>query len=120
MNFAPIVERSLVTPAQSRPVVASRSPVSDAAQSLDTTSLVPAAEQVDKQRLQAAVDAANKFLQPVARNLQFSIDEDSGKTIVKVIDTETDKVVRQIPSEEMLAISRALGRLKGVMVEQHA
>ena len=117
MNLAPIVDRAYSTGVSTSPPVSSR-----AANIGASHDIAPAAApaEVDHQHLQAAVEAANKFLQPVARNLQFSIDKGSGKTIVKVIDTETDKVVRQIPSEEMLAISRALGKLKGVMVEQKA
>lgn len=138
MSLAPIVDRSVITASPTRLSVAQRGSVANVGPNVDSvTTATPTVEvpsagtvttqadvQANRQRLQAAVDAANKFLQPVARNLQFSIDDDSGKTIVKVIDTETDKVVRQIPSEEMLAISRALGRfkgeVKGVMVEQHA
>jgi flagellar protein FlaG len=78
------------------------------------------APQVDVAQLQAAVESANKFLKPVASNLQFSIDEDSGKTIVKVTDISTNEVIRQIPSPEMLAISKALGRFQGLFVEQKA
>ncbi|TAK89941.1 MAG: flagellar protein FlaG [Burkholderiaceae bacterium] len=113
MNIAPVSGKGLVTTGTASTYVPPRPTVTEAA--------VPEVDgQVDTQRLQAAVDQANRFMQGVARNLEFSIDHDSGKTIVKVIDSETQKVVRQIPSEEMMAISRALGRLKGVMVEQHA
>jgi flagellar protein FlaG len=117
VNFAPIVDRTYSTAASASTAVPARASKLAARHEVDIA--LPTAT-VDPQHLQAAVDAANKFLAPVARNLQFSIDQDSGKTIVKVIDTETDKVVRQIPCEEMLAISRALGKLKGVMVEQKA
>ncbi len=115
MNFAPVIDRTYVaTPARPQPAV--RSP----GETPPPEVAAPPPLGVNKADLQAAVDAANKFMAPVARNLQFSIDDNSGRTIVKVIDTETDKVVRQIPSEEMLAISRALGKLKGVMLEQKA
>ncbi len=115
MNFAPVVDRTYVAP-PAKLLPATRNPGDASAPEAAT----PPPAAVNKADLQAAVDAANKFLTPIARNLQFSIDDNSGRTIVKVIDTETDKVVRQIPSEEMLAISRALGKLKGVMLEQKA
>ena len=42
------------------------------------------------------------------RTLQFSKDEDTGKTIIRVIDTETDEVIRQIPPEEFLKMVKRL------------
>ena len=42
------------------------------------------------------------------RTLQFSKDEDTGKTIIRVIDTETEEVIRQIPPEEFLKMVKRL------------
>lgn len=53
-------------------------------------------------------------------NLQFSVDEDTGRTIVSVIDTETRQVVRQIPSEEVMRMSRALDRMQGLLFKGKA
>ena len=50
------------------------------------------------------------------RNLQFTVDEDTGIDVVKVIDTETEEVIRQFPSEEVLAIARALDKLQGLLI----
>jgi len=65
----------------------------------------------------AAISAANKSIQSVATNLKFEKDTASGKTVVRVIDSETHQVLRQMPSEEMLAMSKALDRLQGLMVQ---
>ena len=56
----------------------------------------------------------------VSITLQFSLDKDSGKTVVKVMDTDTNEVIRQIPSEEVLAISKAVDKLKGLLIKQQA
>ena len=53
-------------------------------------------------------------------NLSISIDKDTGQTVVKVIDSSTDEVIKQIPSEEILAISKAIDQLKGVFIQQKA
>lgn len=66
--------------------------------------------------IRAAVDEMNEALQPKTASIHFSLDDETGRTIVKLIDTETNKVIRQIPSEEILAISKALDRLHGLMV----
>jgi flagellar protein FlaG len=58
---------------------------------------------------------------PVAiTSLRFHIDEETGKTIVSVVDPSTGQVVRQIPSEEALALARHLGDAHGVLVNLKA
>lgn len=58
--------------------------------------------------LKAAVKDIEKYVQSVRRNLEFSIDEASGKVVVKVIASETGEVVRQLPSAEALKIADSL------------
>ena len=40
--------------------------------------------------------------------------------MIKIVDASTDEVIKQIPSEEILAISKALGKLQGLLVKQEA
>jgi len=67
-------------------------------------------QQVSKEKLQAAVSQINDHVQNLQRSLQFTVDEESGKDVVTVLDKETDKVIRQYPSEEVLAIARHLSQ----------
>ena len=53
-------------------------------------------------------------------NIEFSIDKDSGRTIVQVIDTDTKDVLRQFPSKEALAISHELDKFQGLLVRDKA
>lgn len=53
----------------------------------------------------------NDYMQDIRRSLQFSMDEESGRTIITVIDAETKEVIRQIPSDEVLALVRRLKEL---------
>lgn len=73
-----------------------------------------------RDQLQEAVQRVNDFVQPFNNGLQFSLDDDTGKTIVKVIDKTTDEVIRQFPSEEMLNIAKALDTMKGLLIQQKA
>lgn len=75
----------------------------------------PSNEQVD-----SAVKAANEFMSTVNNSLQFSIDKDTGTSIVRVIDKNTQELIRQIPSEEMLNIAKALDTITGLLVRQKA
>jgi len=74
----------------------------------------------DRETLLQAVGPARKAMEPVAQNLRFSIDDDTGRTIVKVVDMQTDEVIRQMPSKEVLAISKAIDKLQGLLIQQKA
>ncbi|MGJ8681841.1 flagellar protein FlaG [Paraglaciecola sp.] len=63
---------------------------------------------VSPEQIDTAVSEISEFVQSTNRQLNFSIDEDSKKQIVKVTDTESGEVIRQIPSEEILQLSDRL------------
>jgi flagellar protein FlaG len=48
------------------------------------------------------------------------VDKDTGKTVIKIVDSQTNQVIRQIPSEELLAIARNLDRVEGLLLKQRA
>jgi flagellar protein FlaG len=66
---------------------------------------------VEKEELEEAVNSLNEFAQSVKRQLEFSVDKDSGKTIVKVIDSETGETIRDIPSEEVRSMQKHMKEL---------
>ncbi len=68
-----------------------------------------------------AVRSLNKAMQEQSQNLEFTIDSDSNRTIVKVIDQKTKEVLRQIPNEETLAMAKALDQMAaGLLIKQKA
>jgi len=71
--------------------------------------------------LDQAVDKLNKSPQASAQGLEFSIDPESKRTVVKLVDQNTKEVLRQIPSKEALAIADALDTTsKGLLIQQTA
>ncbi|WP_374277833.1 flagellar protein FlaG [Azonexus sp.] len=76
--------------------------------------------QASREELEKATKEMNDFVQTINSSIEFSVDKDTGSTVVKVIDTATKDVLRQIPSEEMLAIARAIDKVKGLLVHQKA
>ena len=66
------------------------------------------------------VEQLNTKLQETQRGLRFSVDDSSGRIIVKVIDVDTDEVIRQIPSEEMLTIMRQAGDSQSLLFDDQA
>lgn len=69
---------------------------------------------------QHAAARINEFLKSSAANVEFTVDASSDQVIVRVVDTETRQLIRQMPTEETLAISRALDRLSGLLMAQKA
>jgi len=71
-------------------------------------------------QVKQAVDEINKSMQTLSRGLLFSVDTDSKRTVVKIVDQQTSEVIRQIPSEEALAISQSLEQSIGKLVQEQA
>lgn len=73
-----------------------------------------------KEQLEEATKKANDSMQFLRSNLQFSVDKDTGMQVVKVINSQTNEVIRQIPSDEMLQIAKRLDELKGLLIHEKA
>ncbi|MVV51310.1 flagellar protein FlaG [Pseudomonas sp. PB120] len=86
----------------------------------DTDQSVAGSKDSDPNKLKLAVQEIEKFVQSIKRNLEFSIDEASGKVVVKVIATESGEVVRQIPSEEALKLAESLNTASNVLFDAKA
>jgi flagellar protein FlaG len=65
--------------------------------------------------LKQALERLNELAQEMRRDVRFRFDEESGRPIITVINASTQEVVRQIPSEEALAIARSLERNGGAI-----
>lgn len=90
-------------------------PVEMPGKAVQATASIPKAEQI-----KAAVVHINKIVQTLSSDLKFTVDEETGIPVVKVMDTKTQDVIRQIPSEEILSIAQALDRLQGLIIHQKA
>ncbi len=71
---------------------------------------------LDFKALEQALDNLSTHVQNLQRSLLFSVDRDSGETIVRIVDSETHAVIRQIPSQELLAIEQHLRPSTGVLL----
>ena len=63
---------------------------------------------VSLDQIKSATAQGNAMLQDMHRNLEFQVDKATKEFVVKIIDSETGKLVRQIPSEEMLKLTKIL------------
>ena len=67
---------------------------------------------VSAEQIENAVIKLNEFVQTNSTQLNFSVDEGSNKQVVKVTDSKSGDIIRQIPSEEILRLSERLQELQ--------
>ena len=70
-----------------------------------------------REQVQQRIKEINVQLKRANHSIRFSIDEKSEDIVVKVVDTETDKIIRQIPAEEVLRLRKHMKELSGMIVE---
>ena len=90
---------------------------SDSSPARDTSN---PSQQVERGRLDQAVSRLQEYVQSIDREFDFSVDEDSGRTVVKVVDGQTQEVIRQIPPETALRLAEHFQELKGMLIQEEA
>lgn len=65
-----------------------------------------------EQRVATAVARLNDYVQSYQRDLTFTVDEELGKPIVRVIDSSTQEVIRQIPNDVTIRLARNLNAVE--------
>lgn len=111
---------------QSAQVVASNSPAALAKADLSGVPVVkPAVDAKDGDvakpnatQVQQSLDDINKVLAGFSISVQFKVDPDYKEFIVKVVDQDTGKLIRQIPTEDVVKMSKAMDNLKGLLFAQ--
>ena len=70
-----------------------------------------------KAELRESVKLANERLSTRGQRVEIGVDGNTGTIVVKVSDVNTGEMVRQIPSEDMLRITRNIDALTGILVD---
>lgn len=65
-----------------------------------------------------AIGELVEALKTTTIGLRFEIDETTHRVITKVVDKETGELIRQMPTEEVLRVARAIDKLQGLFVSQ--
>jgi flagellar protein FlaG len=73
-----------------------------------------------KAELKTAVDKLNQSMTAAFQDLEFSVDEDTKQTVVKLIDRNTLEVLRQMPSKEALDMAKSFDKAMGKLIDQRA
>lgn len=76
------------------------------------------------QQIQVAVGTINRAMQQSNQSMQISVDFATRKPVVRLTDTATGELIRQIPSKEILAIARSIDEFlefqRGLLLNQEA
>lgn len=80
-----------------------------------STSVEPAREPLEE-----AVSSIKQFAQSIQRNLNFALDDSSGRVVVKVTDAMSGDVIRQIPSEDALRLAESLEEARSLLFKAEA
>ena len=70
---------------------------------------------VQQPELVDVVQEINKVMASVQRDINFSVDEKSGRKVISVYEKGSEKLIRQLPSEDALKLLENLEQLKGLL-----
>lgn len=73
---------------------------------------------LEREQLEKVAQQLQDFMGEMNRSLQFQVDEDSGRDVIKVLDKATGDVIKQYPSEEVLSLVSKLSETAGLLIDQ--
>lgn len=102
-------------PARSNP-----GPAAEVAVKLPEAPVQQTAPPAPQKQVEQALERIKAAMPAKANALTFSLDDQTGDTIVRIVDSETGDIIRQIPSKELLEIAKALDKMQGMLLKQSA
>lgn len=110
-------ERNQVSTKSAESVDKTQAPADEASASAEK---VEPSAQASREEVEAAVATIQDFVQTVRRSLNFSLEEGSGRVVVKVTDASSGDIIRQIPSEEALQLAENLSEVRSLLFKAEA
>lgn len=75
-------------------------------------------QQLAREQLEKVAQQLQEFMGEMSRSLQFQVDEDSGRDVIKILDKTSGDVIKQYPSEEVLSLVSKLSESAGILIDQ--
>lgn len=94
--------------------------ISNKSTKLDTIETQESSEKTNKTELSNAVKQINEYAQNIKRDIEFSVDDDTGRTVIRVYDSNTEELIRQIPNEEVIELAKNLKSNNGLILNAKA
>lgn len=76
------------------------------------------ATEITPEEIEQVVEKLNAFVQLTQRDVSFGIDDQSGRDVISVFESETQELIRQIPSEEALALLKRMDKAIGLLFSE--
>jgi len=76
--------------------------------------------ELEAEEVDTVVENLNKFAQSIRRDLSFSLQNETGRIVVEVTDSNTGELIRKIPSEEALKISERIAEVRSLLTSVKA
>ena len=92
----------------------------DASTGIPSRAATEQATETDREALDAAVSDMQNFVQSVQRDINFNVDDSSGRVVINVTEATSGDVIRQIPSEEALRLSENLSEIRSLLFKAEA
>ncbi len=74
--------------------------------------------EVAPEEIEQVVEKLNAFVQLTQRDVSFGVDEQSGRDVISVFEADTQELIRQIPSEEALALLKRMDKAIGLLFSE--
>lgn len=117
MDVSSVAGTRIVEPAKADSLSPANPPQRKTGSSIEAAQTAQQPVRVSAELLEQLAQRARSVLKPVNLDIMFDVDKDSGNTIIRIMDMETETVIRQIPSEEMVALSKALEKMQGALLQ---
>ena len=75
-------------------------------------------QNVSQKELDQSIEQIQVMMDLRNRSVEFTTDESSGARVVKVVDSTSGDVIRQMPAEELLSFMRNLTRMLGTFIDK--
>ncbi|MBE0351612.1 flagellar protein FlaG [Pseudoalteromonas lipolytica] len=77
-------------------------------------------DELGRDQLEKMAQQLQDFMGEMNRSLQFQVDEESGRDVIKVVDKNSGELIKQYPSEEVLSLVAKLSETAGFLIDQTA
>ncbi|MER3522548.1 MAG: hypothetical protein C4326_00410 [Ignavibacteria bacterium] len=77
-------------------------------------------KKLSREEVEKIVREVNDQLQAMHTELNFSVDKETDKLVLRIINSKTHEVIRQIPAEEALRIAARISKLLGLLIDGNA
>lgn len=77
-------------------------------------------QDISQADISEVAERLNEFVKSIGRDLNFSVDKDIDRVVITVTDTQTDEVVRKIPTEEALAVAKDIEANMSLLFNEEA